>query len=59
MSIEEHEFVIRDHRHLEEFLYEGPNTTRSDRLAMKRFDRIDIVYILGDPRVVPWSNKFE
>jgi len=59
MSIEDHEFVLRDYRHLEEFLYEGPNTTRADRLSMKRFDRIDIVYILGDPRVVPWANKFE
>jgi hypothetical protein len=50
------EFLVRDRKSVEEFLYEVDSAyVRIE--AGKYFDQIDIVFFEGDANMRPWSPK--
>lgn len=55
-DIENHYTVIKTKEQLKEYLYE-PNHKLYDVESGKRFDLIDIVFILGDQRRLPWQKN--
>ena len=43
---------------LHEYIYQ-PDSAFVDPLSIKRFDRLDMVFISGEPTVLPWSPRFQ
>jgi len=50
------EFMIRGRDDLDEFIYEL-DSTHLKKNAAKAFDYIDMVFIDGEPNLLPWSPK--
>ena len=43
---------------LHEYIYQ-PDSPFVDPLSIKRFDRLDIIFVGGEPTVLPWSPRFQ
>lgn len=50
----ETEFFIRDRNNLDDFLYEL-DSSYVKKEAAKFFDHLDIIFISGDPYLLPWA----
>ena len=50
----ETEFFIRDKDNIDDFLYEL-DSSYVKKEAAKLFDHLDIIFIAGDPYLLPWA----
>lgn len=50
------EFFVRDLTNLDDFLYEM-NSNYAKKESAKNFDMMDIIIVIGDPQIKPWSHQ--
>ncbi len=50
----ETEFYIRDRQNIDDFLYEL-DSSYAKREGAKLFDHLDMIFIAGDPFLMPWA----
>ena len=52
----ETEIFIRDRENLDDFLYEL-DSSYIKKEAAKSFDHLDMIFIIGDPFLLPWAQQ--